>query len=286
MTDLTTNRWQRSKRISAALTLVMSLALPASVSAHDFWVQPQTFTLPGAGTTTMSLQVGHGIARQKSLMTADRVTRFDSFSHAGHVDRRKELRLGDANVDTTMTFPKTGLQLVVFETNGTYSELPGIRFNDYLKAEGLTPALTIRTNAKTLGDPGRELYSRRCKSLIQVGPYARSDDAIATKAVGMSLEIVPEINPYAPSFTGDLPLRVYYYGKPLSGATVMVNNLDFDGRPLETALTDASGRVKFHIPRNGFWQLNVIWTRPITDPKADFETMFSSLTLGFMPAGH
>jgi uncharacterized GH25 family protein len=286
MTDFTTNRRPLSQRVLVGLLMAISLSLPASVSAHDFWVQPQTFTLPKPGTTTMSLQVGHGIARQKSLMTADRVTRFDSFSHAGHVDRRGELRLGDANVDTTMAFPKTGLQLVVFETNGTYSELPGIRFNDYLKAEGLTPALSIRTNAKTLGDPGRELYSRRCKSLIQVGPYARTDDGIATKAVGMSLEIVPEINPYGPGFTGDLPLRVYYYGTPLAGATVMLNNLDFDGRPVETALTDASGRAKFHIPRNGFWQLNVIWTRPIPDPKADFETMFSSLTLGFQPGAH
>ena len=268
----------------ATFTTAFILCVPFSVSAHDFWVQPQTFRLPAPGTTTMNLQVGHGTARQKSLMTADRVTRFDSFSHAGHVDRRNELHLGDANSDTTMHFGKTGLNLVVFETNGTYSELPDIRFNDYLKAEGMTPALTWRAQQKKTNQPGREIYSRRCKALIQVGPYAKTDDAIATKAIGMALEIVPEKNPYAPDFKGALPVRIYYYGKPLAGATVMLNNLDFDGRPVETFVTDASGRATFTLPRNGFWQMNVVWTRPINnDPKADFETMFSSLTLGYSP---
>lgn len=284
MTERTIIYHMRRKLAPLLLTTVAVLALPLSVNAHDFWVQPQTFKLPAPGTTTMSLQVGHGTARQKSLMTADRVTRFDSFSHAGHVDRRKELRLGDANTDTTMRFSKTGLNLVVFETNGTYSELPGIRFNDYLKAEGMTPALTLRARQKKTDQPGREVYSRRCKALIQVGSYAKTDDAIATKAIGMPLEIVPEKNPYAPDFKGALPVRIYYYGKPLAGATVMLNNLDFDGRPVETFITDATGRTSFTVPRNGFWQLNVIWTRPITnDPKADFETMFSSLTLGYSP---
>ncbi|MDV6331153.1 DUF4198 domain-containing protein [Asticcacaulis sp. 201] len=277
-------RRTRRNYLGLCLAAVASLAVYLPASAHDFWVQPKTFNLKAPGTTTMTLQVGHGTARQTSLMTADRVTRFDSFSHSGHVDRRKELRLGDANVDTTMAFPKTGLQLLVFETNGTYSELPSIRFNDYAKVEGLTPAIAQRARLKQTDQPGREVYSRRAKALIQVGSYTKADDAIASKAIGMSLEIVPEINPYAPGFKGDLPVRIFYYGKPLAGAKVNLNNLDFDGRPVETMLSDASGRVTFHLPKNGFWQLNVIWTRSISDPKADFETMFSSLTLGFSPA--
>lgn len=252
-----------------------------TVSAHDFWIQPQDFHVKPAGTTTMSLQVGHGKDRQKSLMKLDRVVRFDSVSAAGRVDRRKELRLGIATADSVLTFRTSGLNVLAFETNGTYSELPAIRFNDYLKAEGLTPAIAHRASANATSQPGKETYSRRAKALIQVGPYAAADDALVTKPLGLTLEIVPEANPYAPTYKGRLPVRIHYMGKPLPGATVMLNNLDFDSRPVKRVLSDPNGGAIFDLPRNGTWQLNVIWTRPVSQGKADYETVFSSLTLGF-----
>ncbi len=279
--------FRRFRRHTIGLMATTALACAPAVSAHDFWLQPDTFQVAPGATTTMSLQVGHGGNRQKSLMTADRVTRFDSFSIGSHLDRRPELKLGDANVDTILHFPKTGLQLLVFETNGTYSDLPDIRFNDYIAFEGMTPALELRQKTRTTTADGKEVYSRRAKALIQVGPYNKSDDAIAMKPVGMSLEIVPLANPYAPAFRGELRVRIYYYGKPVAGATVMMNNLQFDDRPTQIIKSDAQGNATLTIPRIGEWQANVVWTKPITgDPKADYETMFSSLTFGYAPGSH
>ena len=81
-------------------------------------------------------------------------------------------------------------------------------------------------------------------------------------------------------------MRILYQGRPLAGALVKLNNLDFDERPVETHATDAQGRAVFRLPKVGLWQLNVIWTRLIAkDPKADFETTFSSLSLGFPRPG-
>ena len=275
------------RQLTAAAILTAALFVPVAAVAHDFWLQPNNFQLAPGATTTMTIQVGHGVNRQKSLITADRVTRFDSFSTGSHLDRRPELKLGDANVDTTLHFPRTGLQLLVFETNGTYSDLPDIRFNDYITFEGMTPALDLRHNTNTTATDGKEVYSRRAKALIQVGPYNKSDDAVATRPIGMSLEIVPLANPYAPGFTGKLPVRIYYYGKALPGATVMMNNLQFDDRPTEIVKSDAAGNATMTIPRLGEWQVNVVWTRPIAnDPKADYETMFSSLTFGYAPNSH
>ncbi len=38
------------------------------------------------------------------------------------------------------------------------------------------------------------------------------------------------------------------------------------------------------VPPVGEWLVNVIWSEPVTgDPKADFDTTFSSLTFGFNP---
>ncbi len=263
-------------------------ALPLVAQAHDFWLQPVNFQVAPGGTTAMSLQVGHGADRQKSLMTPDRVTRFDSMGmNTGRVDRRSELRLADASADSVLAFPKAGLQVLSFATNGTYSDLPDIRYNDYIRFEGLTPAIDLRTRTRTMDKDGKEIYSRRAKALVQVGPYTPKDDIAATAIVGLTLEIVPERNPYGPDFKGALPVRVYYYGKPLSGATVMMNNLQFDGRPTEIVVTDAQGRATVNAPRTGEWQVNVVWTRPVQgDAKADFETTFSSLTFGYAPGSH
>lgn len=262
------------------LAAVLLLA-PLPAIAHDFWLQPHAFAVAPGGSTSMMILVGHGENRQKSLITADRVTRFTATTATGQIDRRAELRMGDANADSVLRFAKPGLQVLSFSTNGTYSELPGLRFTDYLKAEGLVLAINLRRQSRQTDAPGREVYSRCAKSLVQVGSYAKGDDAVATRATGLALEIVPDLNPYAPGFRGILPVHVYYQGKPLAGATVKLNNLDFDARPVETLLTDAQGRATVHFPHLGLWQMNVIWTQPIKDPKADFMTTFSSLTFGY-----
>ncbi len=275
------------RRRQFAASLIGALALPAVGHAHDFWLQPTTFNLAPGHATPMMIEVGHGVDRQKSLIGLDRVTRFDALSANGRVDLKSTLRLGDANQDTQLSFAKRGVQVVAFETNGTYSTLPDIRYNDYIKFEGLTPAIVQRQRLKQTTADGKEIYSRRAKALIQVGPYSPADDAVVTKAIGMSLEIVPEVNPYAPGFKGSLPVRIYYNGKPLAGATVMMNNLDFDARPTQIILSDANGRAVLTLPHLGEWQANVVWTRPISnDPKADFETTFSSLTFGFPKGSH
>ncbi len=277
---------RRCRKIGA-ITAVAVLVSPVVAGAHDFWLQPTTFNLAPGQATSMIVEVGHGRDRQKSLIEADRVTRFDDINPDGHVDLRPWLKLGDANVDTQLKFAKRGVQLLSFETNGTYSDLPDIRYNDYAKFEGLTLPMEQRARLHQTTADGKEVYSRRAKALIQVGPYDKSDDAVVTHVVGLSLEIVPEINPYAPSFKGVLPVRVYYNGKPLAGATVMMNNLDFDDRPTQIVLSDANGRATLNFPHLGLWQANVVWSRPIQgDPKADFETTFSSLTFGYAPGSH
>lgn len=262
------------------LGAVAVLAVPGLALAHDFWIQPNAFWVPSGGTTTMSILVGHGSYRSKSLIEANRITRFDRYGPDGHSDRRPELKLGSATTDTTLHFAQPGEYLYALATNATPSELPGIRFTDYLKVEGLTPALALRQRTGMTDAPGRELYSRRAKALIQVGNAPATD--VATRRIGLSLELVLERDPYTLPPGADLPVRVFYEGKPLAGGTVKLNNLDFDERPLATHVTDAAGRALFRVPRIGNWQLNVIWTKPIKgNPKADFETTFSSLTFGY-----
>ncbi len=267
--------------MSRLLTMTALTLTAVTASAHDFWVQPQAFAAASGTPVPFTIQVGHGTFRQRWGAAVERIVRFDDIGPTGRVDRRAVLQAPGGAQDGILRFATPGTHLIVLETNLAASELPSIRFNDYAKVEGLTPALARREQLKLTDSPGRELYSRRAKALVQVGPVDAAQPQV-TRPAGLTLEIVPQRNPYALAPGELLPVTILYQGKPLPGALVKLNNLDFDARPIETHLTDASGRTAFNPPRRGKWQLNVIWTKPLPgNPKADFETVFSSLTFGF-----
>ncbi len=269
--------------IAALLFAGLGGALPAR--AHDFWLQPRYFWTPVGGTTTVSIQVGHGAMRQPSPLTLDRITLLRTIGPAGAVDQKPTLTPGAGVFDSPITFQGEGTYILALETNHAGSVLPAIRFNDYLKFEGLTPALALRASTHAQDAPGREIYSRRAKALIQVGPPSAKSDRLVTRPLGMNLEIVPEKNPYTLGLNEPLPVRVVFEGHALPGALLMLTNLEFDGHPLETHLSDAHGRAVFHVPHIGTWLVNVLWTKPLTGVAgADFDTTFSSLTFGYPPS--
>ncbi len=250
--------------------------------AHDFWLQPQMFAAAPNTVVPFTIQVGHGTFRQRWGAPIDRILRFDDIGPGRVTNLRTGLQAPGGADDGSVRLIAPGTHVLVLETNHAESELPSIRFNDYIKVEGMTPAIAWRDRLKLADTPGREIYSRRAKALVQVGPLDPALASQATRPVGLTLEIVPQRNPYALTASELLPVQIIYEGKPLAGALVKLNNLDFDARPIESHLTDLAGRATFNPPRRGKWQLNVIWTKPISgNPKAEFETIFSSLTFGF-----
>lgn len=271
----------RYRRIAAVAGLV---CFATAARAHDFWLQPLNYWIAPHSAVMTSLQVGHGEFRQRWNAEASRVVTFRSIGPDGGHDHLRELRVGSMDQDHLVSFGAPGTHVLVLQTSYAASTLPGLRFTDYLKQEGLTPAIELRRRMRTEDRPGREIYSRRAKALVQVGPATAKVQPWVTNPMGLSLEIVPDLNPYAPGAGQELPVHVLLDGRPLPGATVKLNNLQFDGRPLQTVLTDAGGRAVFKFPRTGSWQLNVIWTKPLSgNPRADFDTTFSSLTFGFGP---
>lgn len=266
----------------SALALALSLVVVGAAQAHDMWLQPKSFGQPTSGPSAVAFQVGHGPDRQRWAVDISRVAALRSVGPKGAVDQKAALKPGALAQDVPLRLVGDGTHVIVLQSLYAQSELPAQRFNDYLKQEGLTPAIEARQKAGTTMTLGREIYSRRAKALVEVGPLTSVRQTHVTRPVGLSLEIVPELNPYDLKRSDSLPVRVIFEGRPLAGALVKLTNLDFDSRPVESHLTDASGRAVFQAPRTGVWLLNVVWTKPIKgNPKAEFETTFSSLTFGY-----
>ncbi len=253
-------------------------------SAHDFWLAPSGYWIDSDALTQMTLQVGHGPARQRSPIPARRIRRFQATGPDGaSFDLRKQLRLGQPAEDADFRLKKPGTYLLVLQTDDrAQTHLPSLRFNDYLKAEGLTPALEQRARLHSMDADGSERYSRCAKSLLQVGASNPGSQSNVTRPVGLPLEIVPEVNPYELPRSAALPVRVFYLGRPLEGALVKLTDLANDASPFEVRRTDGEGRASFTLPSSGTWLLNVIWTRPLPhSDETDFDTVFSSLSFGF-----
>ncbi len=261
---------------------LLTIAVPAA--AHDFWLQPRRWHIRPGVALPISIEVGHGADREKWAAGPDRLLALRHVSASGSVDLRRLFRAGGRVAHLTPNFSRPGLHIVTLTSNNTPSELPAIRFNDFLKTEGLTPAIEARRRSGTSNQPGRERFSRRAKALVQVGPVTPLDSRVALRPLGLSLEIVPLRNPYALGANRQLPVRVMFAGKPLGGALVKLTNLDADAKPVAVALTDRRGQAVFRIPATGSWLVNTIWTRPVVSKTEEFETTFSSLTFGYSNA--
>lgn len=264
-------------RILSIALIAACAALPAY--AHDFWLQPARFWVAPATPVAVSLQVGHGSNRQLWDADITRVTGLRSIGPRGVTNLSGGIRQGGQG---RISFATAGVHVVALQTSHAQSDLPAIRFNDYLVTEGLTPAIELRRRNGRTGTAGKEIYSRRAKALVRVGRGPVVEAAHVTTPLGMTLEIVPERNPYAVPSNQALPFRIYYKGRPLAGALVKLTNLGADERPAATQRSNSTGRVAFTLPRRGAWQMNVVWTEPVVgNPAVDFDTTFSSLTFGF-----
>ena len=257
----------------------------APLCAHDFWIQPLRFQVAAGAPVPANFLLGHAAARQRWGLGADHVLLMVDVGAGTRRDIRGNLKAVGGDADLVTQFATPGLHVLAMQTTYALSDLPALRFNDYAKAEGLTPILAIRNRSGTTSANGRERYSRRAKALIQVGNPASGNQSLATRAIGLKLEIVPERNPYALDASRMLPVRVMYNGRRLPGATVKLTSLEFDAKPLATAITDRNGHASLRVPPVGDWLVNVIWSEPVKgDPKVDFDTTFSSLTFGYNPA--
>src|ERR1700710_3021901 len=123
----------------ATALAILAVCGGAPVAAHDFWVQPSAYWVAPSAATAMTLQVGHGPARQRSPIPNRRIIRFDAVGPDGSVaDLRHRLQLGQPLKDGDFALQRPGAYLIVLQTDDrAQTHLPALRYNDYLKAEGL-----------------------------------------------------------------------------------------------------------------------------------------------------
>lgn len=256
-----------------------ALSLSSASWAHDFWLSPETYMQESGGVVDVSVMIGHPKDRMLWPVAPHRIISLRSFGPDGVQDHQAAIADYAKSKTLPIRLESPGLHVLTVETTSALSELDAEKFNAYIEEEGLTPIKIDRVLQKTTDQSGTEIYSRRGKSLIQVGPMAEADPLYLTRPLGLTLEIVPTENPMRLSEGEPMTSTIYYRGVPVSGVTIGLIDLDSDDGILALEQTDAAGRVNFERPKAGSWMLHAVWSDPMEDTtRADYDTIFSSLS--------
>jgi uncharacterized GH25 family protein len=269
--------WHLDPLKRAGLLWAFCALWAAAAQAHNFWIEPSTFTPAPGQRIAVRLKVGQELQGDPVPRDPSLIKRFLAVGPAGEVPVP-----GVANTEPAgfIAFPAPGLTTIVYDSSRFPVALDGAKFEAYLKEEGLEKISALRVRQAKSALPAREVFSRCAKALLAVGNGAGPGfDRVA----GQRLELVAEKNPYTLAGGGELPVQLLYEGKPLAGALVMALQR---GRPDKlTARTDAKGRVTLKLDRPGFWLIKAVQMIPASsDAGADWESFWASLTFA-IPAG-
>jgi uncharacterized GH25 family protein len=254
------------------LVITIALAASASLSAHDFWIEPTGFATDLGRVVGVKLRVGddfHGdpVPRSDQMI--------DAFVVVDANGRRQVVGRDGADPAGLLRVTAPGLMVIGYHSRPSPVTLPAAKFAQYLKEEGLETVLAARERSGASARDGREIFSRSAKSLVRSGAMAPGS---GDRALGFPIELVAERNPYELRTGESLPLRLTFRGAPLAGTLVVAYNQRSPYHKLSVR-SDRDGRASFKIDEAGPWLVKAVHMVPAPGgANADWESFWASLT--------
>ena len=225
------------------------------VQAHDFWIEPDSFTPRESQPVAVFLRFGVGFNSQ-TLPYLN--TLFNDFSVTDQNGRADILsRLGNdpaATIDAT-----AGAQLLGYQSNPQFVEMKPEKFNEYIEEEGIEYIKAERERRGESDSPALENFIRCAKALIQSGPDSRD---VYREKLGYTLELIPQSDPYQLKEGESLEFELLYQGKPIDGLQLQAVP-KVDPEDVQKVRTDKNGRASVTIDRPGVWLIKVVLILPI-----------------------
>lgn len=244
----------------------------ATARAHEFWVEPATFTLEAGGRLGVRLCVGDGFEGWSLARNAQRIEKFVATGPAGE---QPVVGLDGSEPAGIARLTTPGGYVIAYRSNRAFTEMPTLKFDAYLKDKGLDRIVALR--AKQGADRQQvvhEAYSRNSKALIRVG----NTGAIVDRRMGLRLELVAAPERSSADRSDIHTYQLLFDGKPLADALVVATRPGTADDDLKVR-TDAEGRASFRLTAPGMWRIAVVhMIRAPADVAADWESLWASLT--------
>lgn len=262
--------------MSAAARAVASAAvvgvLAVAAFAHDFWIDMEKHRFTKGDTAPIPLRVGESYPGEAVERDDLRIEKFVVIGPDGEAPVKGEDRKDPAG---TVTLAKDGIYVVAYRSKRKSIELEAAKFEHYLRDEGLEYVAKIREERKETDKKGREVYSRCAKTLLRAGDDAKDG---FDRVVGLRCELIPETNPFTAAPGDALTFRVVFDEKPLEKGLVVARS---KAEPDHTVSgrTDAAGRVKLTLDREGVWMVKCTHMVPApAETGMDWESVWASVT--------
>ena len=265
--------------LSIPLGLLLGVA-PAV--AHDFWIEPSSFTPAAGAAVSFHLRVGQQWQGDAFPRSNQRIAQFVLAGPEGSADIAGAEAVDPAGL-ARLAVP--GLYLAGYASNNSPLELEAAKFEAYLRLEGLEWVIAERARRGESAAGSREVYARCAKSLLWVrgtGAAPSLGSGAFDRALGFAFELVPEQNPYALAAGGTLPLRLLYKGRPFAGALVVAMPKAHPEAAV-TARSDSQGRVRLELGESGVWLVKAVHMARLEGAAAaaehaDWQSLWASLT--------
>jgi len=250
-----------------------------TLSAHEFWIQPDKFIYKRGETINLRFLGGEKFAGQNWTGNKDKVQTM----HLYFAD------VVDSNLDNSLTENKgDSIQFAIYEegtimatlnTKNSFIDLNGKEFNAYLRDEGLTEALQYRIEHGDTAKKGTEHYQRSVKTIFQVG---KKKTNVYEKRTALPLDIIPDENPYAVAKDGKFKLKILFQGNALKKTKIKVWHKANNKVNSEDYETDNKGEVKIFLSLRGEWMISCVkMLRTENDEEAEWQSYWGSLTWGY-----
>jgi uncharacterized GH25 family protein len=254
------------------VVLVTVIAASASLSAHDFWIEPTGFMADLGRVVGVKLRVGQDFHGDPVPRSDEQIGDFVVVDISG---RRQVVGRDGSEPAGLLRVTAPGLMVIGYRSRPSPVTLPADNFTAYLKEEGLDAVLDARARSQASERAGREIFSRAAKSLVRSGEMA---PGAGDRVLGFPIELVAERNPYQMKSGEPLPVRLTYQNAPLAGALVVAFNQRHPYHKL-SARSDRDGRTTFTIDEPGPWLVKAVHMVPApAGSNADWESYWASLT--------
>jgi len=218
-----------------AVMLLVVTGFVGSARAHEFWIEPLTFTPPSGKAIAAHNRLGQML---KGDVGPYLESLFHEFTLTDQDGTRKVLgRIGDRPA-LNMEPRRDGLHIAAYEsTPSVLRYRDPEKFADFVKAEGFAWAVDAHKQRGLPKKDFKEAYTRFAKSLIAVGNGAGKDQAL-----GLRIELIALTNPYLKK--GPLQVQVLFEKAPLADVQISIFRRDTeDNVTRETLRTDREGRA-------------------------------------------
>ena len=265
--------------MKTVLATILLAAFALNASAHEYWLEPDSFFPIPNQMTGVHLFVGEALKREEErVYQGAKTTSFQLFGPTGIFDLRP---LADEDKSPILKFSsdKPGTFLFSMERDAAYITLDPAKFEDYLRDEGMSYIVAERNRLGESTKDGRERYSRYIKMLLQVGD---GQSGIVKNRVNSRLEIVPLDNPYSKKPGQTMELQVWFDKRPLAKYTIFADSREGDKIVTQKLTTDEDGKADLKLTSKGSWLVRLVVMKRCEKrcENADWESFWGALSFG------